>query len=242
MSEVQTGTHLTHHCLTPTPLTDTPQQQAISEYLDQLCAQLSQVPETQQAELRRELSAHLSQVLDDVDSTSTLSEAVLLGRLVQEFGDPTTIGRLLAHPYHHSWRGRAWQIAGQVERCCWITSLGLVTHLFFHGMHHSLTRVGHPAPWALTLGLPLVALLLGGATGWRWPYSWGNIRGLRTLALICALTTGALASMPHQVTAVEFWLSIGAMGLSVACGTCAVTATTLATGGALWQRFTTARS
>ncbi|MBV9468385.1 MAG: hypothetical protein JO316_24655 [Abitibacteriaceae bacterium] len=195
---------------------DSPQGQAVTEYLDQLCAQLGTLPAERQAELRRELSAHLYQVLADVGQPATASEAVLLGRLVHEFGDPTTIGIQLARsvcPVRKTGTARFWANAlvfainsFTIWFCGWVLS-GLLTADTSYGWQASLVCSG------------AIPFLYGFLWGLRRPVGQSDWRSAGGLAAICLLAT-ALVAPPPWFSWLDWHSSLLAMWLLIALGAC----------------------
>ncbi|MBV9868556.1 MAG: hypothetical protein JO316_24645 [Abitibacteriaceae bacterium] len=221
---------------------------AIDEYLAQLGAQLGRMPHEQQVDLCLELRQHLLLWWEDNGHCADLSGGAALGYLVREFGDPTTIGRQLARPYHTSWQQRLGQIVSIGERGFLLLVSTLLGYGFVLDLMHGITMESKPAPALISLGLPLVSVVLGGTIAWRKPHLWSQNWGLRALALVSATTLAILtnppheANLPHEVTNFEFWLRVGAMGIPIACGACALAATALNIGGSLCQRFKLART
>ena len=80
-----------------------PHEHAVEEYLDQLCDQLDILPPERQTDIRHELGGHL-QTLATRRYLDGASDASALGELVNEFGDPTTIGQQLALQWKRSQR------------------------------------------------------------------------------------------------------------------------------------------
>ncbi|MBV9468384.1 MAG: hypothetical protein JO316_24660 [Abitibacteriaceae bacterium] len=174
-----------------TPVTDHLKDQAIAEYLDQLCAQLSTIPRERQADLRRELGAHLHQVLEGMDSASTLSEPVLLGRLVQEFGDPTTIGIQLARTHCPA------KAATPAKSGLWLAfGLCVLTCCFSTYLDGALLKMesseGGFGLLAAVLAGPAIPFVYGLLWGTRGADRRRDLRGLGGLVLSCLLATAPL--------------------------------------------------
>lgn len=79
------------------------QNATIEAYLDELCAPLSDLPQSARDEIRQEIGAHLQSLLAMKREPERVLESAL-----QQFGDPSKIGRLLAL----EWENRAWDLGG----------------------------------------------------------------------------------------------------------------------------------
>lgn len=206
-------------------------QVAIAEYVAQLRAQLGHMPEARQDELCRELRQHLVLWVADHGHLAGLSPGAALGYLVREFGDPTTIGHELANPHYNSRWERLGQVVSTGERGLLLMVSSLLGYGFTWGfMHSNITPI-----------VPCLALLafgLGASAGWRWPHIWRTTWGLRSLALISAAATDVFASQAgDDLTGFPVWLASAAASIIITCGGCALVATIVTAGGALWQKM-----
>ncbi len=75
----------------------------IESYLDALCAPLHQMPQDAQDEIRQEIGAHLQSLVAMQREPERVLESAL-----QQFGEPSEIGRLLAL----EWENREWDLSG----------------------------------------------------------------------------------------------------------------------------------
>lgn len=76
---------------------------SIENYLDELCAPLHELPQEAQDEIRQEIGAHLQSLIAMKREPNRVLESAL-----QQFGDATEIGRLLAL----EWENREWDLSG----------------------------------------------------------------------------------------------------------------------------------
>lgn len=76
---------------------------SIENYLDELCAPLHDLPQEAQDEIRQEIGAHLQSLIAMKREPNRVLESAL-----QQFGDATEIGRLLAL----EWENREWDLSG----------------------------------------------------------------------------------------------------------------------------------
>lgn len=76
---------------------------SIKSYLDELCASLGEMPQEQRDEIRQEIGAHLQSLMAMKREPNRVLESAL-----QQFGDPSEIGRLLAL----EWENREWDLSG----------------------------------------------------------------------------------------------------------------------------------
>lgn len=173
-------------------------EEAIEEYLTQLCDQLSSLPAERQTDVRRELRQHLELRLEDLHELGSISPAAALGRLVNEFGDPTTIGRQLAR----TWRtpnkvARPW--ARGVAFCTFAASVCMSFYLISEtcrqfGWSNSLVS------YALTG--PLIPLWFGLCWGRR-DVSKPDVRWGYPVIAALSMLLSAFVPLPHFITHVE---------------------------------------
>ena len=86
----------------------------IETYLNALCAPLGNLPAEAREEIRQEIGAHLQSLVTMKREPQRVLESAL-----QQFGDPSEIGRLLAL----EWENRAWDLSGlsilqRIEKVC----------------------------------------------------------------------------------------------------------------------------
>jgi len=86
-----------------TPTDNNARNAVLESYLDELCASLGEMPQAQRDEIRQEIGAHLQSLIAMKREPNRVLESAL-----QQFGDPTEIGRLLAL----EWENREWDLSG----------------------------------------------------------------------------------------------------------------------------------
>jgi hypothetical protein len=86
-----------------TPIDDNAGNVVLENYLDELCAPLHDLPQEAQDEIRQEIGAHLQSLIAMKREPNRVLESAL-----QQFGDPSEIGRLLAL----EWENREWDLSG----------------------------------------------------------------------------------------------------------------------------------
>ena len=75
----------------------------VESYLDDLCVPLREMPQEARDEIRQEIGAHLRSLIAMQREPDRVLDSAL-----QQFGDPTEIGRLLAL----EWENREWDLSG----------------------------------------------------------------------------------------------------------------------------------
>ncbi len=86
-----------------TPIDDNAGNVVLENYLDELCAPLHDLPQEAQDEIRQEIGAHLQSLIAMKREPNRVLESAL-----QQFGDPSEIGRLLAL----EWDNHEWDLSG----------------------------------------------------------------------------------------------------------------------------------